>query len=150
MCKPYEATSNRRGVLCPDMPAAPTQWNMLKHFLRKHGESNQASGISQLCASSGFLVLLVNKITNADCLSFKYCMCKSVLCLYHSIHMEADVVLYFRLQNRFCSKSSVLPCSWVSERFYFLGWNFPSLSSANGFWDKVRGKSIQPFRESGK
>lgn len=93
MRKPYETTSNRRGVPCPGTPAAPTEWNMLKHFLRKSGESNQASSTSQLCASSVFLVLLVNKITNTDCLNFKNCMCKSMLCLYQSIHVDADVVL---------------------------------------------------------
>lgn len=93
MCKPCETTSNRRGVLCPGMPAAPTEWNMLKHFLRKSGESNQASSTSQLCASSGFLVLLVNKLTNTGYLSFKNCVCKSVLCLYHGICVDADVVL---------------------------------------------------------
>lgn len=82
MCKPYETTSNRRGVLCPGMSAAPTEWNMLKHFLRKLGKSNQASSTSQLCASCGFfLVLLVNKITNTDCLSFKNCMCKCYVCI---------------------------------------------------------------------
>lgn len=143
-------TSNRRGVLCPGLPAVPTEWNTLKHFLRKSGESNQASSTTQLCASSVFLALLVHKITNSDCLSFKTCMCKSMLCLYHSTHLVVDVVLYLRLQNSFYSKPSVLPCFWVSERFYFLGWNFPSLYSANGFWEKVWWKPIWPFCETGK
>lgn len=73
--------------------------------------------MSWLCASYAFLTILVSKITQSDCLLFKDCMCKTMLCLYHSIHVEADVVLWLKLQNSFCSKSLASD----SERFFFLG-----------------------------